>query len=322
MKRAVLVAALAAAALGCRGKQDPSLIVATGHVEATDVHVSTKVAGRLESFPLEEGDAVSAGQEIARVDTTDLRLALRQAQAERAQAAADLRLKLRGARPEDVEEMEAQVRSAEAEAAGAQRDLERLQDLLDRGSGTAKARDDARTRRDVTAARLAGLRQALARLRNGFREEEKDASRARVAAVEARIAQLQQQVEDAVIVSPGAGVVTEKVAEAGELLAANAPVCVITDLADAWLSAYVAETDLGRIRLGQEAEVVTDAGQARRGTLTFVSSRAEFTPKNVQTRDERVKLVYRIKVTLANEDGLFKPGMPAEARLRAVEAGR
>jgi HlyD family secretion protein len=93
---------------------------------------------------------------------------------------------------------------------------------------------------------------------------------------------------------------------------------VVTDLQDAWLNAYVAETDLGRLRLGQEAEVRTDDGQARKGRVSFVASQAEFTPKNVQTRDERVKLVYRIKVALENDDGLFKPGMPATVRLAPV----
>ena len=91
----------------------------------------------------------------------------------------------------------------------------------------------------------------------------------------------------------------------------------MTDLAHAWLNVYVAEPDLARLRLGQEAEVVTDDGQTRKGRVSFVASSAEFTPKNVQTRDERVKLVYRVKVALENGDGLFKPGMPADARLAA-----
>jgi HlyD family secretion protein len=95
---------------------------------------------------------------------------------------------------------------------------------------------------------------------------------------------------------------------------------VVTDLADAWLTVYVTEPDLGRLRLGQHAEVRTDDGQTRGGTLSFIASQAEFTPKNVQTRDERVKLVYKVKVGLDNADGLFKPGMPAEARLRVAEA--
>ncbi len=97
---------------------------------------------------------------------------------------------------------------------------------------------------------------------------------------------------------------------------------MITDLDDAWLTVYVGEPDLGRIRLGQEAEVVTDDGQTRKGKVTFIASKAEFTPKNVQTRDERVKLVYKVKIGLENKDGLFKPGMPAEARLRAADAAR
>jgi len=117
-------------------------------------------------------------------------------------------------------------------------------------------------------------------------------------------------------------VLTERIAEPGELLQVGAPVCVISRLADAWLTAYIPAPDLGRIRLGQEAEVRTDDGQTRKGRITYVSTQAEFTPKNVQTKDERVKLVYRIKIGLDNADGMFKPGMPAEARLQPAGAGQ
>ena len=199
-----------------------------------------------------------------------------------------------------------------------------MQGLLDRGSGTPKSRDDARTRRDVAAARLQGRQGGPRPL-----EERQPAGGDRrrpapgVGVADARIAQLEQQIKDATVVSPTAGMVTEKIAEAGELLQAGSPLCVITDLADAWLTVYVGEPDLGRIRIGQEAEVVTDDGQSRKGRITFVASKAEFTPKNVQTRDEREKLVYKVKVGLDNRDGLFKPGMPAEARFRvAAPAGK
>jgi HlyD family secretion protein len=317
---ALVTLAFAVLGVGCRGKGNPELLVANGHVEATDVRIATKVAGRLESFPLREGDVVKRDQEIGRLETTDLDLALRQARAEREQAAAELRLRLAGSRPEDIAEHEAQVASARAELEGAERDLVRMQDLLDRGSGTTKSRDDAQTRRDMLAGRLASLQQALARVRAGYRAEEKDAARARVASLEARIAQLEQQVRDATITSPLEGVVTEKIAEPGELLQVGSALCVVTDLASAWLTVYVPEADLGRLRIGQDAEVVTDGGQSRTGQVTFVATKAEFTPRNVQTKDERVKLVYRVKIGLANADGLFKPGMPAEARLQAVAA--
>jgi HlyD family secretion protein len=324
MKRSVrpapLVLAAFAALIGgaCRKAADASVIVASGHVEATEVLVSTKVPGIVESLSAEEGAVVKPGQELARIDTTDTRLALEAARADRAQADAELQLRLAGSREEDVKEARAQVVRAEADLDGAQKDLARMEGLLASGSGTTKSRDDARTRRDVAAASLDAARERLRRLEAGSRREEKDAARARLQSAEARIAQLEQQLKDAVIDSPAGGVVTSKLAEPGELAARGTGLVIVTDLKDAWLNVYVAEPDLGRIRLGQEAEVRTDDGQVRRGHVSFIASRAEFTPKNVQTRDERVKLVYRIKVALENADGLFKPGMPSTARLQAA----
>jgi HlyD family secretion protein len=137
-----------------------------------------------------------------------------------------------------------------------------------------------------------------------------------VEAADARIAQLEQQLADAVIVSPVAGVLTEKLVEKGELAARGTALAVVTDVARPWVTVYLSEPDLGRIKLGQEAEVRTDSGQQRVGHVSFISPQAEFTPKNVQTPDERAKLVYRVKIGVENADGLFKPGMPAEARLK------
>jgi HlyD family secretion protein len=317
MKRRLLIVFLVAPAVaGCRRAPDAGEIVASGHVEATEVTVSTKVAGNLERLAVDEGSLVKVGQELARLDTTDTRLALAAAGAERELAAAELRMRVTGSRVEDIREAEAQVARAEADLDGAQKDLDRMAGLLSAGSGTTKARDDARTRRDVAKAALEAARERSRRLKAGSRREEIDAARARLAGAEARIAQLEQQLADAVIVSPVAGVVTEKLAEQGELAARGTGLVVVTDLGHAWLNAYLTEPELARIRLGQQAQVVTDDGQAREGRLSFVASRAEFTPKNVQTRDERVKLVYRIKVALDNADGLFKPGMPATARLQ------
>jgi HlyD family secretion protein len=318
--RTLLFTALLLPLAAChREAKDPSLLTASGHVEATDVRISTKIAGRLQAFGIEEGDTVQAGQELGRIDTTDLGLALQQARAERDQASAELSLRVAGPTREEIAQAAAQVSQARADLDGAQKDLDRMQGLLDSGSGTTKSRDDAKTRRDVAVARVKGAQEGLARLKAGTRVQEIAASRARVATVDARIAQLEQQVKDAVVTSPVAGVVTEKIAEPGELLQAGSGLCVITDLAHAWLTVYVGGPDLARIRIGQEAQVVTDDGQSRQGKITYISPQAEFTPKNVQTRDEREKLVYKVKVGLDNHDGLFKPGMPAEARLHRTE---
>lgn len=316
----VVVAALITTT--CSRSGDDSVIAASGHVEATEIRLSSKVGGPLQSLALQEGDSVKTGDVIARIDPTDINLAIAATRAERDQAAAELRLRLAGARAEDIAEAEAQVARAQADLDGAQKDLARMQELLDGGVGTPQGRDDARTRRDMAASQLDAAHERLTKLRAGNRPEEIDSARARVAAAEARVAQLEQQLSDATIKCPATGIVTEKLAEPGELLAAGAAIAVIADLAHAWLTVYIGEPDLGRIRLGQVVDVITDAGERRKGTITYVSSKAEFTPKNVQTREERVKLVYRIKIALENDDGLFKPGMPAEARIAPEQGAR
>ncbi|MEW6365632.1 MAG: efflux RND transporter periplasmic adaptor subunit [Acidobacteriota bacterium] len=323
MRRVALIPLLIIlATAACGNDRDKGLIVASGHVEATDVRISTKVVGTVEWFPVEEGDNVSAGQELARLDTVDARLALDVARAERNQAEADLRMKVTGEREEDIKEAAAMVARAEADLDGAQKDLDRMEGLLDSGSGTQKSRDDARTRRDIAASALEAARERLRKLKSGSRPEIIDAARARLSAAEARIAQLEQQIKDAAIRCPVNGVVTEKLVEQGELLSPGTAMVVVTNLTEPWLTVYISETDLGRVRIGQDVDVVTDDGQARKGRVTYIASKAEFTPKNVQTRDERVKLVYKLKIGIENADGLFKPGMPAEARMSAVVADR
>lgn len=299
---------------GCDGRGATGRVVASGHVEATDVRILTKVRGRLLERRADEGDSVTAGQTLAVVDTVDAELSLREAVAQRDQADAQLRLRIAGSRKEDIAELSARVESVAADLSGAEKELERQERLVADGVTTVKTRDDALAKRDALAGQLESAKQALARSKAGSREQEIEAARAARDAAEARIAQLKQQIADATVVSPISGLVTEKIAEPGELLAAGAPILVVTDLAKPWLTVYVAEPDLGKIRLAATAEVVTDGGERRQGKVIFIASRAEFTPKNVQTRDERVKLVYRVKIGLDNPDGLFKPGMPAEAR--------
>lgn len=314
----VFLAACLTALAACRGGDETGPIVTSGHVEATDIRLATKVGGRVEAVSVKEGDAVEAGQELARIETTDIELLVRQADAERSAAQAELQLRLDGARKEDIAEMRAQLRATELELEGATRDFRRLDALVERGSGADKARDDARTRMDMLQAKVDATRASLARLEAGFRKEEIDATRARLASVDARIAQLEQQITDCRIVSPTGGVVTEKLVEPGELVAVGTPLVVVTDLQDAWLNVFVSEPSLPRVRIGDEVTVRTDDGQTRKGRISYVASQAEFTPRNVQTEDERVKLVFKVKIGLENEDGMYKPGMPAEAHIDGV----
>jgi HlyD family secretion protein len=325
-----------AAAGACRPQAPAGRVRASGHVEATDIQVAPEVGGRLLELTVDEGARVQVGDLIARLDTTSVNLALRRARAERAQADAQLRLLLAGSRIEDIRQAEAQTASADSEVAAAradlksaEADLDRFESLLKSNSGSQKQRDDAATRKEVAEERLAGAEQraraaseTLARLKAGARREEIEAGRARLAAADAQIATLEQGVTDASLKSPVAGIVTQKLADVGEVLAPRAPIVIVTDLDRAWANVYIDEPVVPRIRLGQPATLFTDAGGAGiPGTVTYISPKAEFTPRNVQTSEERSKLVYRIKVSVDNRQGVLKQGMPVEAEL-PLQAGK
>jgi HlyD family secretion protein len=324
----VLVPAVAIAA-GCRGGADEGPLRASGYVEAMEVRVAAEVGGRILELAVDEGDRVTTGAVIARLDTSDAELALQRARAERAQAVAQLRLLQAGSRVEDVRQARAQAESAQADVVAAESelqsaaaDLARFEALLASKAGSRKQRDDAATRREVAAARVAAAReraqaasQALARVQAGARPEEIAAAEARVAVVDAQIAALEKNVADAVVTSPVAGVVTARLVDPGELVAPRAALVVVTDLDRAWANVFVDEPVVPRLSLGQTIPLVTDAGQRVEGKITFISPKAEFTPRNVQTAEERTKLVYRIKVTTDNREGILKSGMPVEAEI-------
>jgi HlyD family secretion protein len=313
---------------GCRGRAETTPR-ASGYVEATEVRVSPEVGGRVVELKVAEGDRVEVGGLIARLDTSDTELAIRRSEADRDQAVAQLRLLEAGARPEEIRQAQAQSDSAEAEVGAAaaelqsaEADLQRFDALLAANAGSRKQRDDAKTRRDVAAARLAAAREraraaaeSLARVKSGARREEIAAARARIAAVDAQIASLRKSVADAVLTSPVAGIVTSKLIDAGEIVAPRTPIVIVTDLDHAWANVYVDEPMVPNLRLGQPLTLVTDAGHRLDGTITFISPKAEFTPRNVQTAEERSRLVYRIKVTTNNKEGILKTGMPIEAEL-------
>ena len=319
-----------AVALACKEKPPADRVRASGQVEATEVQVSSLVAGRVLELKVAEGDRVAQGAVIARLDTADAELARLRAVADRSQAEAQLRLLQAGARPEEIRQAEAQVASSDADAqaaaadlAAAETDVQRFESLLASNSGSRKQRDDAVARRDVARQRLRASRErviaaqeVVQRLRSGARREEIAAARARVDATNAQIAIYEKAVQDATIAAPVAGVVTTKIADAGEILQARAPLVVITDLDHAWANVYVDEPSVPRIRLGQTATIFTDAGGSGiSGTVSYISDKAEFTPRNVQTAEDRSKLVYRVKVSVDNKDGVLKPGMPVEAEL-------
>ena len=330
MRSRVFLILISAAGMtaACGGRGDDSTL-ATGYVEATDVRVAAKTAGRIATVTAVEGARVEAGGVLATLATTDLDFAIQRARAERAQALAQADLLRAGARPEDIQQAEAQAASAQAEQkalaaelASARADEERFEQLLAKRAGSVKQRDDAVARRELAEARLRGASDRLAaaqaavtRLKAGARIQEIAGANARVSGIDAQIAALEHDREEAVIRAPVGGIIGARLVEPGELVAAGTPVAVVLDLDHAWANVYVVEPLIPRVKIDQAATIITDNGDRLEGRVTFISPKAEFTPRNVQTADERAKLVYRIKVAVDNRAGILKPGMPVEVDL-------
>ena len=325
-----ILAAMVAVTAACQARPPADRVRVSGQVEATDVQVASQVAGRLLDRKVAEGDKVQKGAVVALLDTADTELALTRARAEHAQADAQLRLLLAGSRPEDIRVAESQippaqadVAAADADLAAAELDVQRFQQLLAANSGSRKQLDDAVARRNVARERAVAARErvrvaqdGVVRVKAGARREEVDAARARVDGTAAQIATLEKAAGDATVVAPIDGIVTTTVADTGELLQPRAPIAIITDLDHAWANVYVDEPVVPRLRVGDAAMLFTDAGgPGVKGTISYISERAEFTPRNVQTADDRSKLVYRVKVAVDNTGGLFKAGMPVEAEI-------
>ena len=325
MTRFALVALMTALAVACAEPPPTNSLRASGHVEVTETRLAPDAGGRILTFAATEGDRVETGQVLLTLDQRDTELTLERARAERAQAAASLRLVRAGARAEDIRQADAQLAAAEADLAAAraqlaaaQQDLDRFEALLTTNSGPRKQRDDAATKKtsratvSASASRARAAADAAARLRAGSRAE--DRRRQRPACRRRRqIAILEKALADATFASPVSGVITEKLAEPGEVIAPRTP----SPSSSTWprrgpMSSSPSRPCRSQARAGGAG--LPDAGGGPPGG-SLVSPRAEFTPRNVQTADERSRLVYRVRIAVDNRDGILKQGMPVEAEL-------
>lgn len=293
-------------------------IEASGTIEATSVQVSSRSSGQILTMVVSEGKPVRDGDLLAEIDHAGLDLQLGQARSGVDLAKAQLALLTAGARGEDVSQAQEALTQAQQAQDSAQTDFDRTMRLFAAGAATPKERDDAQARLTSTRAAAAAAAQALKKLQNFARPEDVKAAEARVSEAEYTVAILKKSVADCTVLSPISGVVTEKLAEAGELAAPGTGLYVISDLSTVKLTIYVPEAELGNLRVGEEARVRIDSfpGKDFHGTVTWVSPLAEFTPRDIQTKDERVKLVFAVRIQIPNPDGTFKPGMPADAILR------
>jgi HlyD family secretion protein len=303
---------------------------------------------------LEEVALRRAEVEAARAQLTELERGFRpeevaQAEAVVERARAHLAELLAGSRPQEIEAAEASLRRARAELERWRSDHERQRQLFQRGVISAREYESVLAayrvaeaqvreaeervklvregpRKEQIAQARAALKEAqerLAMLREGPRKETIEAARARLEGAKAALAASETRLSYTTVTSPLNGIVLSKNVEPGEYVAPGTPVVTIGDLENIWLRAYIDEPDLGKVKLGQRVRIRTDTYPEKRyeGRISFISSQAEFTPKNVQTERERVKLVYRIKVDVPNPTMELKPGMPADGEIVLNEEG-
>ena len=316
--RIITLLLLTAAVWGCSGSGDKDGIKASGNIEAINVTVSAKVSGQINRLYFREGDIVKAGDTLIAIDHDLLAIQLRQAEAGRDAAEAQLRLLEIGARSEDIKQSQDMLKQAEANFKLAETDMERTENLYKSNTITKKQYDDTHTRYQIASAQYNSAKENLQKIKNIARPEEIKQAKANLERQAAAVDLIKKNISDSYVTAPIGGFVVKKFVEAGESVGPLSSLVMLSDQSYVDLVIYVSETELGRVKLGQEADVTVDSFKNKtfKGKVIYISPSAEFTPKNIQTKDERTKLVYAVKVHIHNPDFELKDGMPADAVIK------
>lgn len=270
---------------------------ASGTFEATEIIVSAEGNGKLMQFNVEEGQKLDTGKEVGYIDTTQLYLS-------RTQLSANMKA-VQSKRPDITK----QIAATKEQVATAKREKQRMENLLKSSAATQKQVDDITSQLAVYEKQLAAQLSSLQNSSTGVTEE--------TASVEIQMAQVEDQLRKNHVSSPVTGTVLTKYAQQGEFVTQGKPLFKIADMNNIFLRAYITADQLTRMKLGQQVRIFSDFGTDGQreypGTVTWISDKAEFTPKTIQTKDERANLVYAVKVAVKN-DGYLKIGMYGEVK--------
>lgn len=316
-RRTIAIAVVAVAAVGAglagmqRAADDSDQLHLYGNVDIREVQLAFRQPGRIAQMGLEEGDAVTVGTRMASLDAQPFRETLAAADAAVQVAQAELDKLRRGLRPQEIVQARQAVHQASAIATDAERNFRRQSGLLATGASSQRTVDAARAARDQAVARLEASRAALSQAREGFRREDIAAGEARLAAAQAARAQAATALADTELLAPSAGTVIARVREPGSMVASQSTVYSLSLDTPVYVRAYIGEPDLGRIVPGMTVRVRSDSSdRIYQGRIGFISPRAEFTPKTVETTDLRTDLVYRLRVVIDDPDSSLRRGMP------------
>lgn len=263
----------------------------------------------------EEGNRVNAGDTLMIIDPETYHLQLNQAEAQRDLAKSKYDMLKKGARSEDKSQASETLKQAEANYESAKTDFERLENLFENRSVTKKQYDDAKTRLTIAEAQLNSAKQNLKKIENFARPEELGQAKAAFNAADANVKLLQKRVNDCYVLSPIDGQIVKNFVEIGETVNPHSSLVKVSNQSEVEVVVYIQETDLGKVKLGQKAEIFSDSYEEKsyEGRVTYISPEAEFTPKNIQTKEERTKLVFAVKIKAPNPNYELKAGMPVDA---------
>ncbi len=317
-KRVLIIAVVAVVALGfwawrvkLSGRARGGLELG-GNVDIREVNLGFRVSGRLAAVLRDEGDPVKAGEILARLDDEPYVREVEQSKAQLNSLRAHLQLLETGNRPQEIAQARALERERQVTADNAERLYKRQEELFRTHAVSAQERDDAEASYHEADARHKSALEQLNLLEAGFRAEEITQSKADVARAAAALAAAELNVQDSVMRAPADGVVLTRAQEPGAILPVGATVLTVSLEKPVWVRAFVGEPDLGRIHPGMKVEVYTDSrpGKPYHGQVGYISPRAEFTPRNVETPELRTALVYRLRVVVEDADPGLRQGMP------------
>lgn len=300
-----------------REPREEGVLALSGNVEVTEYDMGFKFSGRVEKLFTDEGLKVTMGEPLAALDRAELESQAAQARAYVKEAEVRLKELRTGSRPQEIEQARANLKFVEAELEKARKDYERAERLFQKDAISVSQFDAAKSVYDSRVAQQKSTQELLSMVKEGPRKEEISAAEQRVSQARAALLTAEERLKDTVIYAPVSAVVIRKNIELGETVGPGTPIVTLGDLEEPWIKVYVKEDRLGLVKLGQKAKITVDSypGKVYEGTVTFISSEAEFTPKNVQTKEERVKLVFGVKVRVKNINDELKPSMPADVKI-------
>lgn len=311
----ILLAFATAIFWGCGNGVNKNTIKASGDIETTDVIVSSRVNADVNQILKDEGERVNAGDTVMILDHETLGYQLDQAEAGEEFARAQLELLKQGARKEDIQQGEDALKQAEVNLGLAELNKDRMTKLYQNNSVTKKQYDDAVAAYNVAKSQVNAASANVKKLKNYARPEEITQAEANLQKAIAAVNLLKKNIRDCYVTSPISGFIVKKYVEVGETVTMLSSLFDVTDLNPVKLDIYIPEEDLGKVKLGQSADVTTDSYDHKvyKGKVIYISPEAEFTPKNIETKDERTKLVFEVKIQIDNPKFELKAGMPADA---------